>query len=64
MAHYSRNVKRWGDGDMVMRWVASALSDASKRMRRLRGCGQMRSLIKALDARRLDEGSGAALKAA
>ena len=42
VAHYSRNVKRWGDGQMVLRWVASALSDAATRMRKLRGCGQMR----------------------
>jgi putative transposase len=47
VAHYSRNVKRWGDGQMVLRWVASALSDAATRMRKLRGCGQMRTLLKA-----------------
>jgi hypothetical protein len=29
VARYSRNVKRWGDGQMVLRWVASALSDAA-----------------------------------
>jgi transposase-like protein len=28
VAHYCRSVKRWGDGQMVLRWVASALSDA------------------------------------
>jgi transposase-like protein len=65
VAHYSRNVKRWGDGQMVMmRWVASALSDASKRMRKLRGCSHMRSLLKALDARRPDDTTGAVPKAA
>lgn len=37
---------------MVLRWVASALSDAATRMRKLRGCGQLRTLLKALDARR------------
>lgn len=52
VAHYSRNVKRWGDEQMVLRWVASALSDAATRMRKLRGCGQMRTLLKALDGRR------------
>ena len=52
VARYCRNVKRWGDGQMVLRWVASALSDAAHRMRKLRGCSQMRSLLKALDARR------------
>lgn len=64
VAHYCRNVKRWGDGQMVLRWVASALSDAATRMRKLRGCGQMRALIKALDARRPDTDSSAVLKAA
>ena len=52
VACYCRNVKRWGDGQMVLRWVASGLSDAAHRMRKLRGCSQMRSLLKALDARR------------
>ena len=49
IAHYTRNVKRWKDGQMVLRWVASALLDAAARMRKLRGCGQMKSLITALD---------------
>jgi transposase-like protein len=61
---YCRNVKRWVDGEMVQRWVASALSDAAKRMRKLRGCGQMRTLLKALDARRSGAEDGAILKAA
>ena len=54
VARYCRNVKRWGDGQMVLRWVASALSDAAGRMRKLRGSSQMRSLLKALEARRPD----------
>ncbi len=37
VAHYTRNVKRWQDGQMTLRWVASALSDASGRFRKLRG---------------------------
>jgi transposase-like protein len=51
IAHHTRNVKRWKDGQMVLRWVASALADATTRMRRLRGCAQMKSLLKALDAK-------------
>jgi transposase-like protein len=35
VARYCRNVKRWGDGQMVLRWVASALSDAAARVRQL-----------------------------
>lgn len=51
IAHYTRNVKRWNGGQMVLRWVASALADAATRMRKLRGCGQMDSLLKALGAK-------------
>lgn len=64
VARYCRNVKRWGDGQMVLRWVASSLSDAASRMRKLRGCSQMRSLLKALDGRRSDTRKSADLKAA
>jgi transposase-like protein len=64
VARYCRNVKRWGDGQMVLRWVASALSDAAGRMRKLRGCSQMRSLLKALDARRPEPDSGVIRRAA
>jgi hypothetical protein len=49
---------------MVLRWVASALSDAAHRMRKLRGCGQLRSLLKALDARRRPEAETATLRKA
>ena len=64
VARYCRNVKRWGDGQMVLRWVASALSDAATRMRKLRGCSQMRTLLKALDARRSQTESNIVRKAA
>ena len=30
VARFSRNVKRWGDGQMVLRWVASALVTGSR----------------------------------
>jgi putative transposase len=64
VARYCRNVKRWGDGQMVLRWVASALSDAAGRMRKLRGSSQMRGLLKALEARRPDADNGTIRKAA
>lgn len=64
IAHYTRNVKRWKDGQMVLRWVASALADAATRMRKLRGCGQMRSLLKALDAKAAELGERSTRKAA
>lgn len=51
VAHFSRNVRRWKDASMILRWVASALSDASGRFRKLRGFGEMKTLLKALEQR-------------
>jgi hypothetical protein len=50
IADYTHNVKRWRDGQMVLRWVAGALSDARDRFRALRGFRQMPKLIAALKA--------------
>ncbi len=49
---------------MVLRWVASSLTDAASRVRKLRGCSQMRTLLKALDARRCDTDNGLVRRAA
>ena len=51
IAHFTRNVKRWKDGQMTLRWVAGALSDAKGRFRKLRGHREMKFLMAALDAR-------------
>jgi hypothetical protein len=51
IGHYTRNVKQWRDGEMTLRWVASALSDACGRFRSLRGHRDMKALIAALEAR-------------
>lgn len=51
IAHYTRNVKRWKDGQMTLRWAASALSDASARFRKLRGHRDMKVLTAALNSR-------------
>jgi transposase-like protein len=51
VAHYTRNVKRWRGGQMTLRWVASAFSDAKDRFRKLRGYRDMKHLIVALDKR-------------
>ena len=47
---YTRNVKRWRGGQMIQRWVASALLEAEQRFRRVRGYRDMRHLIAVLDA--------------
>jgi transposase-like protein len=51
IAHFTRNVKRWKDGQMTLRWVAGALSDAKGRFRKLRGHRDMKLLLAALEAR-------------
>lgn len=51
IAHYARNVKRWKDGQMTLRWVASALSDAKDRFRKLRGYRDMKDLVAVLERR-------------
>ena len=50
IAHYTRNVKRWRDGQMTLRWTASALSEAKDSFRKLRGHRDMKDLIAALGA--------------
>jgi transposase-like protein len=51
IAHFTRNVKRWKDGQMTLRWIAGALSDAKERFRKLRGHRDMKSLLAALKAK-------------
>ncbi len=48
VAHYTRNVKRWRDGQMVLRWIASALHEASGGFRAVRGYRDMKHLVNAL----------------
>ena len=47
---YARNVRRWRGGQMIQRWVASALVEAEKHFRRVRGYRDLRHLVCALDA--------------
>jgi transposase-like protein len=44
----TRNVKRWRDGTMVRRWVATAILEAARGFRRLRGFQGMPLLVAAL----------------
>jgi putative transposase len=45
---HTRRVKKWRDGRMMLRWVATALQDASTRFRRVMGSSGMRDLAAAL----------------
>ena len=49
IASYTRNVKRWQGGSMVLRWASAAVLDASKRFHRIRGYKQLESLAARLD---------------
>lgn len=50
VAQFTRNVRRWRDGEMIVRWVATAATDAEKKFRRLKGHKDMAHLIAALAA--------------
>ena len=46
--HVTRNVKRWRDGEMVLRWIATSLNQASRGFRAVRGYRDMKRLVAAL----------------
>ena len=49
IAHYTRNVKRWRDGEMVLRWIGTALHEASGGFRCVRGFRDMKHLVAAIE---------------
>jgi transposase-like protein len=48
VVQFTRNVRRWRDGTMVVRWVGTALHEAQKHFRRLQGYRNMPRLVTAL----------------
>ncbi len=46
---YSKNVKRWQGGSMVVRWVSAAVVEAEKKFRRVQGWRDIEKLVRALD---------------
>ncbi len=50
IATYSKNVKRWQGGLMVIRWVSAAILEAEKNFPRVRGWRDIEKLIRALNA--------------
>ncbi len=50
IAAYSRHVKRWQGGKMVVRWVSAAILEAEKNFRRVQGWRDIEKLIQALNA--------------
>jgi putative transposase len=47
---HAANVKRWRDGQMVLRWIAAGMGEAAKQFRRINGYLQLPALRAALDA--------------
>ena len=45
----TRNVRRWRNGSMAIRWVATALVEAEGRFRRIKGVADMSRFLAALD---------------
>ena len=48
IATYSRNVKRWRGGSMVVRWVSTAILEAEKKFRRVQGWRDIEKLVRVL----------------
>jgi transposase-like protein len=49
VGQFVRNVRRWRDGLMIVRWVAAGILEASRRFRSVRGCQDLNALFLALD---------------
>jgi putative transposase len=45
----SRNVKRWRDGKMALRWIAAGMLEAERQFRRVDGYGDLHVLKRALE---------------
>lgn len=52
VAHYTRNVRRWRNGQMLLRWVGAALLEAARGFRRVRGHDDPAKLCAALERHR------------
>ena len=48
IATYSKNVKRWQSGSMVVRWASAAIVEAEKKFRRVQGWRDIKKLVAAL----------------
>jgi putative transposase len=56
VADYTKNVKRWRGGGMILRWVGAALVEASKGVRKSRGHRDLSQLVQALQRHELEQG--------
>lgn len=54
VGHFVRNVRRWRDGRMLVRWIGAGLHEARRSFRCVRGHADLPALIRELDRRTLD----------
>jgi len=64
VADYTKNVKRWRGGAMILRWVGAAVGEASQRFRKIRGHRDLAHLTHALERHELAQGVRAEEEAA
>jgi transposase-like protein len=50
IAAYTRNVKRWRGGSMLLRWVSAAVQEASGGFRKVRGYRDLAELVRTLQS--------------
>jgi transposase-like protein len=55
VADYTKNVKRWRGGRMILRWVGAAVVEAGRGFRKIRGHRDLVSLVKALESHALKQ---------
>ena len=56
VAGYTKNVKRWRGGGMIVRWVGAAVVEATKGFRKVRGHRDLVHLVQALKNHELKQG--------
>jgi putative transposase len=61
--HHARNVKRWRNGDMRLRWAAAGMEQAADQYRRVKGYRQLPQLAAALLAATAGDEAGTATEA-
>ena len=49
VGRFVRNVRRWRDGHMLVRWIAAGLHEARRSFRRVRGHADLAALVCAFD---------------
>lgn len=54
VGRFVRNVRRWRNGRMLVRWIAAGLRESTRSFRRLRGHRDLPALVRALDHGMLD----------